>query len=264
MLLSGACGKRLPQISEDEIRLSAGYSGNEKGFMQRKRMKYKNQCAAYRKKYKISCVTSEALRAALEAQGYMVVEFHGIDDNENVQILRELLGLAPYMEQSRGFTYRDDKYRLVFINEALTEEEKQIVLAHEQGHIWNGHMTKDHVFGDDVIQEYEANEFVHYLLKDKTGNRRRAKVSCALAGVLILTALISGIFFREKREEAVYTDHFYVVGSGTKYHRMECMYIKERKDVRRLTKEEFDSGEYEPCSACLPGQDADDGETGSD
>lgn len=227
-------------------------------------MNYKKQCAAYRKKYKISRVTSGTLRAALEEQGYTVVEYNGIDDNENVRTLKELLGLASYMEQSEGFTYRDDKYRLVFINESLTEEEKQIVLSHEQGHIWNGHMTKEHVFGNDVMQEYEANEFAHYLMKDKAGNERRIKAVCALAGVLFLTVLAAGIFLNRRREEAVYTDHFYVVGSGTKYHQRECMYIKNRKDVRRLTKEEFDSGMYEPCKACLPGMGADDGDTGSD
>lgn len=215
-------------------------------------MKYKKQCAAYRKKYKLSSVTSEALKTALEEQGYTVIGFNGIDDNENVCILKELLGLAPYMDQSRGFTYRDDKYRLVFLNESLNEEEKQIVLAHEQGHIWNGHMTKDHIFGNDVIQEHEANEFAHYLMKDKTGRKRRAKAGCAFAGVLAAAVLVSGIFLYRKRVETLYTDHFYIVGSGMKYHQKECMYIRDRKDVHRLTKKDFESGKYEPCDACLP------------
>lgn len=217
-------------------------------------MKYKKQCAAYRKKYKLSSVTSEALKTALEEQGYTVIEFNEIDDNENVCILKELLGLAPYMDRSRGFTYRDDKYRLVFLNESLNEEEKQVVLAHEQGHIWNEHLTRNHIFGNDVMQEYEANEFAHYLLRDKTGKNRRVKAGCMLAGFLIVVALIFGILFCRKREEAIYTDHFYIVGSGTKYHQKGCMYIKDRKDVRRLTREEFDSGKYEPCDACLPDQ----------
>ena len=218
-------------------------------------MKYKKQCAAYRKKYKISSITSEALKGALEKQGYTVIEFNGIDDNENVRILKELLGLAPYMEQSRGFTYCDRKYRLVFVNEALNEEEKQIVLAHEQGHIWNGHMTKDCIFGNDVVQEYEANEFVHYLMKSKRRKMRGQWVGCAFAGIVICIALVAGIFLYKKQGQAIYTDHFYVAGSETKYHQKECAYVRDRKDIRRLTEEEFTSGKYEPCDICLPDQD---------
>lgn len=220
-------------------------------------MKCKKQCAecaAYRRKYKISSVTSEVLRTALEEQGYTIIEFNGVDDNENVRILKDLLGLAPYMEQSRGFTYRDKKYRLVFVNEALNEEERQIVLAHEQGHIWNDHMEKDYIFGNDVVQEYEANEFVHYLMKYKKGKMRGKWMGCALAGILICIALVSGILLYRNREQVVYTDLFYVAGSGTKYHQKGCMYIRDRKDVRRLTEEEFISGKYEPCDICLPGQ----------
>lgn len=217
-------------------------------------MKYKKQCAAYRKKYKISSVTSAALKAALEEQGYTVIEFNGIDDNENVRILKELLGLSLYMEQSRGFTYRDKKYRLVFVNEALNEEEKQIVLAHEQGHIWNGHMAEDCIFGNDVLQEYEANEFVHYLMKYKEGKKRGRWIGCVLAGVLICMAFVSGIILYRKRKQALPEDYFYVIGSGTKYHQKDCVYIGTGEDARRLTEEEFASGKYEPCDACLPDQ----------
>ena len=32
-------------------------------------------------------------------------------------------------------------------------------------------------------------------------------------------------------------------------------YIKDKKDVYRLTKEEFESGNYEPCQACLPDEE---------
>ena len=76
---------------------------------------------------------------------------------------------------NRCFTYFSDKHRLVFINENLNEDEKTVVLAHEQGHIWNGHFSSKSVIGHDVMQEYQANEFEHYLLKDKSADLRKKK-----------------------------------------------------------------------------------------
>ncbi len=49
---------------------------------------------------------------------------------------------------------------------------------------------------------------------------------------------------------------FYVTGTGTKYHRRNCARIKNNSTVTRMTKEQFDSGKYEPCDVCLP-QDSD-------
>lgn len=44
---------------------------------------------------------------------------------------------------------------------------------------------------------------------------------------------------------AIYTDNLFRTETGAKYHVKDHMYIKT--DEYRLTKEEFDSGEFEPC-----------------
>ena len=41
-------------------------------------------------------------------------------------------------------------------NEDLNEEEKQVALAHEEGHIWNDHLVKDNILGNDVIPVLES------------------------------------------------------------------------------------------------------------
>ena len=154
-------------------------------------MNSKRQAADFKKKYRLNQITSKSLCFVFNRQGYIVVEFNGINDIDEVTALKDALGLGVFMEQSRCFTYRDDKYRIVFINENLNEEERLVALAHEEGHIWNDHLTKDNVIGNDVIQEYEANEFAHYLLKDKTG--KKTSVIVLLCALVAVAGIIAGI-----------------------------------------------------------------------
>lgn len=215
-------------------------------------MKYNRQVADFKRKFKIKQVTSEGLCRALSEQGYTVIEFNGIDDNDDVTALKNALGVGPYMDQSRCFTYRDDKYRIVFIHEGLNEEERQVTLAHEEGHIWNDHLTKNNVIGNDVIQEHEANEFAHYLLKDKTGKRKKVITVATLCALITIAGIVSGLLLKNQHDTAMYTDNLYRTETGGKYHLRDCMFIKDKTDVYRLTREEYDSGEYEPCEACMP------------
>lgn len=215
-------------------------------------MTQRKQAVNFKKKYNIKSISSDELVRALGEQGYTLVQYNGVEEAEDVAILGKELDLEKWMKQSRGFTYRDDKYRIVFMQEGLTEEEKLIVLAHEEGHIWNDHLSKECVLGNDVVQEYEANEFAHFLLVDKKGTIKHTKI-IAICISLILVAVVCLCFFLKYRyDEAVYTDDLYRTESGSKYHIRNCMYIKDKTDVYRLTNEEFNSGKYEPCEACKP------------
>ena len=215
-------------------------------------MNYRKQVADFNKKHNIKTVTSEELCRALNEQGYTIIEFNGIADNEDVAALRDALGIGAYMKQSRCFTYRSDKYRMVFIHEDLVEDERLVALAHEEGHIWNDHLTKDNIIGRDVIQEHQANEFAHYLLKDKNGKRKRTRTMAVVCAAAIVLGTILGIQVKKQYNAAVYTDYYYRTESGNHYHLRNCMYLEDRTDVYRLTKKEFESGEYEPCEACKP------------
>ena len=94
--------------------------------------------------------------------------------------LIEALDLRGLIACSKCFTYQNDKYRLIFIHEDLNEEERCIVLAHEEGHIWNRHFSERRIFGNDIIQEYEANEFVYHLLADREAQRRKRRMFVAV------------------------------------------------------------------------------------
>lgn len=212
------------------------------------------QVRSFCKKYQLKKISSEGLTSALRQQGYTIIEFNGIDDNEDVSSLIDALDLFNMTRVSRCFTYRDDKYRLIFINENLTEEERIIALAHEEGHIFGGHMTEDNVFGEDIIQEFNANEFAHYLLKDQTGKIKRRKISIFVVSFVVFILLCLGSYLNKIYDESVYTKELYITGTGSKYHVRDCMYIKDKTNVYRLTKEEFDLGKYAPCEACKPNE----------
>ena len=115
------------------------------------------------KEYGLQNVTLENLRSAIQKQGYTIVEYNNIFNGENVAALIDALGLENFCEGSKGFTYADTKRRLVFLHEDLSDKEKLMILAHEEGHIYCNHLTSTPVLGRDVIEEHEANEFAHLL-----------------------------------------------------------------------------------------------------
>ena len=49
-----------------------------------------------------------------------------------------------------------------------------------------------------------------------------------------------------------YYGEYYITENGTKYHEKDCMIIKDKNNTQRLTKSDYESGDYEPCQVCLP------------
>ena len=74
-----------------------------------------------------------------------------------------------------------------------------------------------------VEQEHEANEFAHFLLKDKTGSKSRAKIIAAICALLIVVGAGIGIALKTQHDAAVYTDDLYRTETGSKYHLRDCM-----------------------------------------
>lgn len=206
-------------------------------------MKAKNKVTEFKRKYDLKVVNSAILWDVFMAQGYTVVEFNNIENEENVTSLIDALGLQEQIACSKCFTYQNDKYRIIFIHEDLNDEERTIVMAHEEGHIWNGHLSLNNVLGADIVQEHEANEFAHYLLEDKTGRKKRVKTVVMIWMLIFTVSLGTSLFLKQKHDKAVYTDTFYRTETGNKYHIRNCMYIKNKTNVYRLTREELDSGE---------------------
>ena len=196
----------------------------------------------------------KARKAATDA-GYTVIEYGDLCEDEDARIVAESLGIREACEKTRGFTYVDSRNRLVFINNGLTEAERTYVLLHELGHILLCHSISAPIFGRDVSEEHEANEFVHYVLHPSIP--LRALLFCsrhkaaACGAIAVLAAIFLFIWRYSAHREEPYIGEYYATDSGTRYHLKGCFYIKGRK-THRLTKEEFESGKYEPCSVCIP------------
>lgn len=152
----------------------------------------KKKAKSFLKEYNLQNVTLENLRSAIQKQGYTIIEYNNIFNDENVAALINALGLEDFCERAKGFTYADTKRRLVFLHEDLSYGEKLMVLAHEEGHIYCNHLASTPILGRDVIEEHEASEFAHYLLhysiwqKVKRMAVERKKACIAVVAVIVL------------------------------------------------------------------------------
>lgn len=219
--------------------------------------KIRNSANEIIRKYQLKDVNVDSLSEIITKLGYTLVLFNKCANNDDVETILNNLNLQEYILSSRGFTYTDSNYRLVFLNECLNDEESVFVLAHEIGHIVFNHVKAGTVIGNDVQEEYEANEFVHYLLnppplmKLKNTIATHKKLVICVAIVLIITLIVSIVFMRFN-EEQTYHGEYYVTTSGHKYHREECIYVKYKNNTSRLSKEDFEKGLYDACDVCLP------------
>ncbi len=209
------------------------------------------------KQHSISVVNYSTLKDVAKRIGYTIIEFNNIFNDKDVETVIQNLRLSEAVSQSRGFTYVSKDYRLIFINEDLSDDEKTLVLSHELGHIVCEHFTTTPIIGKDVKEEYEANEFSHYLLNQNAScnlkltitKHKKTVVLVASSIVAILVIIVAGIAINKERS---YYGDFYITNTGDKYHQAECIHVKNNNNIERLTKEQFESGEYESCGTCLP------------
>lgn len=218
----------------------------------------KRKVRQFIKKHDLRQITYAGLKQVAEDMGYTVIEFNSSYNESNIQTVINNLNLQDAIIQSRGFTYIDKKYRLIFVNESLNEEEKQLVMSHELGHILCGHFNTCSIIGKDVRDEFEANEFSHYLLKRNIGQkiscfvRTYKKATIVITVMTFLTVTSLGVAAIVKKSRSYYGE-YYITEVGNKYHKKDCIFIKNKRHVKRLSKEKFNSGQYAPCKMCLPG-----------
>ena len=84
------------------------------------------------KEYKIKTLTVDRISEIIRSQGYKIIRFGKAYNDENTEILINGLELNGYIQAYSAFTYVDDKYRLVFLEDNLSEEE---TLVHLEYHL---------------------------------------------------------------------------------------------------------------------------------
>lgn len=116
----------------------------------------KRKVGSFLKEHRIRAVTSASLADALQQQGFTVLEFNRLCNDEDLGDLIDALRLRSYITSTKGFTYANADHRLVFVHEALSEKEKCMVLAHEIGHICCSHTEKQPILGEDVLPQNDT------------------------------------------------------------------------------------------------------------
>lgn len=207
--------------------------------------------------YGISKITLENLLYIVEQQGFEVLEYSQLDLTDSVWKIIENLKLTPYAQSGKAFAYQNGRTKLIFLCDELSADEKLYALAHEEGHILCGHLSVGVCDSNLVEQEYMANEVAHYLINPPIHIKlwvkllERKKLAVAVISIIGVLAVIVIIAMTIHKNSSYY-GNYWVTENGTKYHEYDCMIIKDKTNTRRLTEEDYASGEYEPCQVCLP------------
>ena len=146
----------------------------------------------FRREFGIRDVTVGSLEEAFTKQGFTIIDFNPVSNDPDVATVIESLGLQGMISHSNGFVYVDGNYRLVFLNEKLNAKERLVVLSHEEGHYYCGHICSRNEVGRTVIEEREANEFSHYLLQG-TVRSHVSNTASKYKKPLIIGAVIAGL-----------------------------------------------------------------------
>ena len=117
------------------------------------------------KKYSISSPSLDDLIQIAGANGYEIIDYSLSNNPTNVTTLLHELSLEQLAATRRAFVFKRGEIRLLFVCDSMTSSEKRYAIAHELGHIVMGHLKNELCNDAEIEEEYEANEFAHYLLR---------------------------------------------------------------------------------------------------
>ena len=205
--------------------------------------------------YKLSKINLDNLIYIIEDQGFEIIEFEAGEKIFSNSMLKDL-NLIGYAQGGKAFTYQQGSAKFIFVCEDMSAKEKLYALAHEVGHIFCLHL-RDGNMDYSIQEEYEANEFAHHLLhpnimaniKRWIIEHKKGVIICTLIALIItvLTFVVVDVI-----KSNSYYGEYYITETGEKYHKKDCIFIKDKRKVERLTESDYYSGEYDPCQICLP------------
>ncbi len=222
----------------------------------------RRRASDFLKKYSIGKLNLDKLLSIFKNQGFDIIEYKTSENSESVNRLISALSLEKYISEGKAITYKSDDIKLIFVCEDLTAEEKLYALAHEEGHIFCGHLRDGNVFYS-IEEEQEANEFAHYVLHPSTLRRvavfikenKKIATATILLALVVVIMIPSAVHVFTSKDAPVYTEthngYYYVTQSGTKYHLGDCAFINGRKKYL-LSEFSLKSQNYQPCKVCLP------------
>ena len=198
---------------------------------------------------KLKQPTLEDIIFLVGENGYEIIDFE--PGSPSAEKLFQELSLDDAVCTQDAFLYTNRNVKLLFLQDCLDSEEKKFAAAHELGHIVCGHGQTQ----PSVKEEYEANEFVHYFLNPSPEIRLRNMLTRhkwrTVAVFVAIAIIVTGVIIAYNAVVDQKYSQYYATSQGKKYHLRNCIQINGKTNVRRLTREELASGEYEPCGTCL-------------
>ena len=217
----------------------------------------KSIAAQILKKYKLVKPSLDELVYIASENGYDIIDYSKDENLESIITLAERLSIQSYIETGAAFTYKNNETRLIFLCESMTNDEKLYALAHELGHIFCNHFSTNSQSISSVKEEREANEFAHYLLEASFGLKVNVLLSkykklLTIAVSILLVIIVALSIWKYAVDEKPYSKEYYKTTNGERYHEKDCIIIKDKNNVKRVTDKDMRTKKYEPCQVCLP------------
>ena len=217
----------------------------------------KSIAAQILKKYKLIKPSLDELVYIASENGYDIIDYSKDENLDSIITLADRLSIQSYIETGTAFTYKSNETRLIFLCESMTNDEKLYAFAHELGHIFCNHFTTNSQSVSGVKEEREANEFAHYLLKAPFGTKVKVLLSTykkllTIAVSILLVIVVALSVWKYAIDEKPYSQEYYRTTNGEKYHEKDCIVIKDKNNVKRVTEKDMRTKKYEPCQVCLP------------
>jgi len=204
----------------------------------------------------------------IENYHFTLIKYKKHKNSLYVSELIEKLGVKTLAEYKDSFLYVSNNFKLLFLNENVSYEDKCSLLRHELGHICDPELKNVSLNSSKIKNEEFANDFSCYarepgvFFKLRIFAARKWKVVvCAI--VFLVCAL--GLFFMiaPKTEQAVQStassgnvyeisaDASYTPQSAKRYHKRTCFTVKNKTNLTKYTKDEAVNAGYTPCLICI-------------
>lgn len=217
----------------------------------------KSIAAQILKKYKLVKPSLDELVFIASENGYDIIDYSKNENLDSIITLADRLSIQSYIETGTAFTYKNNETRLIFLCESMTNDEKLYALAHELGHILCNHFSTNSQSVSSVKEEREANEFAHYLLEPSFCVKVNVLLSkykklLIIVALILLVVIVAFLVWKYAIDEKPYSQEYYRTTNGEKYHEKDCIVIKDKNNVKRVTEKDMRTKKYEPCQVCLP------------
>ena len=148
-----------------------------------KPLKVDKEARKFAKEYELTHpIKSSDIERIIKHQGFKIVRYNESENDEATKLINHLR-LSEYIHLVNCFTYFDNKYKILFIREGLSDDDEKQLFLHEEGHIYLHHFHEDRaICSTGITKEQEAHRFAKYVQK-------YVKVKSRVKSALIPTCL---------------------------------------------------------------------------